>query len=100
MLWRTGPWVPFAARRAGIGHPGGIRARAAQWRMAAAVIRDTAQPAGPVADQAVRRDLHNTEVAAMTELQWKPVIYLPVSLTVRFDAPVLKGDDPAGWCRS
>jgi hypothetical protein len=36
----------------------------------------------------------------MTELQWKPVIYLPVNLTVRFDAPVLKGDDPAGWCRS
>jgi hypothetical protein len=35
----------------------------------------------------------------MTELQWKPVIYLPVNLTVRFDAPVLKGDDPLGWCR-
>ena len=36
----------------------------------------------------------------MTELQWKPVFFLPVNLTVRFDAPVLKGDDPAGWCRS
>jgi hypothetical protein len=35
----------------------------------------------------------------MTELQWKPVIFLPVNLTVRFDAPVLKGDDPAGWCQ-
>ena len=35
----------------------------------------------------------------MTELQWKPVIYLPVNLTVRFDAPVLKGDDPEGWCQ-
>ena len=35
----------------------------------------------------------------MTELQWKPVIYLPVNLTVRFDAPVLTGDDPGGWCR-
>jgi hypothetical protein len=36
----------------------------------------------------------------MTELQWKPVIFLPANLTVRFDAPVLKGDDPAGWCQS
>ena len=36
----------------------------------------------------------------MTELQWKPVVFLPVNLTVRFDAPVLTGDDPAGWCRS
>ena len=32
----------------------------------------------------------------MTELQWKPVVFLPVNLTVRFDAPVLTGDDPAG----
>jgi hypothetical protein len=36
----------------------------------------------------------------VTELQWKPVVFLPVNLTVRFDAPVLKGDDPAGWCQS
>jgi len=36
----------------------------------------------------------------MTELQWKPVVFLPVNLTVRFDAPVLTGDDPAAWCRS
>jgi hypothetical protein len=36
----------------------------------------------------------------LTELQWKPVVFLPVNLTVRFDALVLTGDDPAGWCRS
>jgi hypothetical protein len=35
----------------------------------------------------------------VTELQWNPVIFLPVNLTVRFDAPVLKGDDPKGWCQ-
>ena len=34
----------------------------------------------------------------MTELQWKPVIYLPVNLTVRIDAPALKGDNPRRWC--
>lgn len=34
----------------------------------------------------------------MTELEWKPVIYLPVNLTVRMDAPVLKGDSPRQWC--
>ena len=34
----------------------------------------------------------------MTELQWKPVIYLPVNLTVRLDAPALKSDDPRQWC--
>ncbi len=34
----------------------------------------------------------------MTELQWKPVIYLPVNLTVRLDAPALTGDDPSQWC--
>jgi hypothetical protein len=35
----------------------------------------------------------------VTEQQWNPVIFLPVNLTVRFDAPVLKGDDPEGWCQ-
>lgn len=34
----------------------------------------------------------------MTEPQWKPVVYLPVNLTVRMDAPVLKGDNPRRWC--
>lgn len=35
----------------------------------------------------------------MTELQWKPVIYLPVDLTVRFGADVLTVDDPGPWCQ-
>jgi hypothetical protein len=35
----------------------------------------------------------------VTELQWKPRIYLPVNLTVRFGAEVLTADDPAAWCR-
>ena len=35
----------------------------------------------------------------MTELQWKPVIYLPVDLTVRFGADVLTSDDPGPWCQ-
>jgi len=34
----------------------------------------------------------------VTELQWKPRIYLPVNLTVRFGAEVLKADDPEPWC--
>jgi len=34
----------------------------------------------------------------LTELQWKPVIYLPVNLTVRLDAPALKSDNPRQWC--
>jgi hypothetical protein len=32
-------------------------------------------------------------------LQWKPVIYLPANLTVRFDVGVLTADDPAPWCQ-
>ena len=35
----------------------------------------------------------------MTELQWKPVIYLPVDLTVSFGAEVLTAGDPAPWCQ-
>ena len=35
----------------------------------------------------------------MTELPWEPVIYLPVNLTVRFDADVLKADNPVPWCQ-
>ena len=35
----------------------------------------------------------------MTELPWKPVIYLPVDLTVRFGADVLTVDDPGPWCQ-
>jgi len=34
----------------------------------------------------------------VTEPQWKPVIYLPVNLTVRLDAPALKSDNPRQWC--
>ena len=36
----------------------------------------------------------------MTQLQWNPVIYLPVDLTVRFGADVLTADDPAPWCQA
>jgi hypothetical protein len=35
----------------------------------------------------------------MTELQWKPVIYLPANLTIEFGTSVLAADDPAPWCR-
>jgi hypothetical protein len=35
----------------------------------------------------------------MTELQWKPVIYLPAHLTIEFGTSVLAADDPAPWCR-
>ncbi len=35
----------------------------------------------------------------MTELPWKPVIYLPVNLTIRFGAEVLEADDPGPWCQ-
>lgn len=35
----------------------------------------------------------------MTELQWRPHIYLPVNLTVRFGVQALAGSDPAGWCQ-
>ncbi len=35
----------------------------------------------------------------MTDLQWKPVIYLPANLTVEFGADVLTTEDPAPWCR-
>ncbi len=34
----------------------------------------------------------------MTELQWKPVIYTPENLTVRFGADVLTAADPVPWC--
>ncbi len=39
------------------------------------------------------------KVGHVTELQWKPVIYLPATLTVEFGADVLKADDPAAWCQ-
>ncbi len=35
----------------------------------------------------------------MTQLQWTPVIYLPVELTVRFGADVLTAADPGRWCQ-
>lgn len=35
----------------------------------------------------------------MTELQWKPRIFMPANLTVRFGAAVLTADDPGPWCR-
>jgi hypothetical protein len=35
----------------------------------------------------------------MTELQWKPVIYLPANLTIEFGASVLATEDPGPWCR-
>ena len=35
----------------------------------------------------------------MTELPWKPIVYLPANLTVRFSADVLRADDPAPWCQ-
>ncbi|MGH3249824.1 MAG: hypothetical protein ACRDOI_26990 [Trebonia sp.] len=35
----------------------------------------------------------------MTELQWKPAVFLPASLTVRFGSAVLEADDPARWCQ-
>jgi len=35
----------------------------------------------------------------VTELQWKPVIYLPANLTVEFGTSILAADDPAPWCR-
>jgi hypothetical protein len=36
----------------------------------------------------------------VTELPWKPVIYLPVDLTVRFGADVLTADNPDPWCQT
>jgi hypothetical protein len=36
----------------------------------------------------------------MTELPWKPVIYLPANLTVRFNADVLLASDPSSWCQT
>lgn len=35
----------------------------------------------------------------MTQLQWTPVVYLPVDLTVRFGADVLTAVDPGPWCQ-
>jgi hypothetical protein len=35
----------------------------------------------------------------VTQLQWTPVVYLPVDLTVRFDADVLTAADPGPWCQ-
>ena len=35
----------------------------------------------------------------MTQLQWTPVVYLPVDLTVRFGADVLTAGDPRPWCQ-
>jgi hypothetical protein len=36
----------------------------------------------------------------VTELQWNPVIYLPVNLTVEFGAEALKSPDLAAWCQN
>jgi len=35
----------------------------------------------------------------MTEPQWKPRIYMPANLTVRFGAAALTADDPGPWCQ-
>jgi hypothetical protein len=35
----------------------------------------------------------------VTQLQWRPVIYLPVDLTVRFGADALTVADPGPWCQ-
>jgi hypothetical protein len=35
----------------------------------------------------------------VTQLQWTPVVYLPVDLTVRFGADVLTAGDPRPWCQ-
>ena len=35
----------------------------------------------------------------MNGLQWKPVIYTPVDLTVRFGVDALTSADPAPWCQ-
>jgi hypothetical protein len=35
----------------------------------------------------------------VTQLPWTPVVYLPVDLTVRFDADVLTAADPRPWCQ-
>jgi hypothetical protein len=43
--------------------------------------------------------MHHAEVGPVTELQWKPVIYLPAQLTVSFGAEVLTAADPAPWCQ-
>jgi hypothetical protein len=36
----------------------------------------------------------------MAELLWKPVVYLPTNLTVRFDAEVFQTGDLGSWCES
>jgi hypothetical protein len=36
----------------------------------------------------------------VSELQWKPVIFLPVNLTVGYGASVLTAADPVPWCES
>ena len=35
----------------------------------------------------------------MTELQWTGAVTLPLNLTVRFGAEVLKAEDPGPWCQ-
>ncbi|MGH3261228.1 MAG: hypothetical protein ACRDNS_04445, partial [Trebonia sp.] len=37
-------------------------------------------------------------VGLMTELPWKPVVYLPTNLTVRLDAEVFQLEDLTLWC--
>lgn len=36
----------------------------------------------------------------MAGLPWKPVIYLPANLTVRFDAEMFRAEDPGPWCQT
>jgi hypothetical protein len=35
----------------------------------------------------------------VTELPWKPVVYLPANLTVSLGEPILANDDPRTWCQ-
>ncbi|MGH3250184.1 MAG: hypothetical protein ACRDOI_28840, partial [Trebonia sp.] len=34
----------------------------------------------------------------MTELPWKPVVYLPATLTVSLGEPIQQDGDPRSWC--
>jgi hypothetical protein len=36
----------------------------------------------------------------MAEMPWRPVVYVPTNLTVRFDAEVFQAEDPRSWCES
>jgi hypothetical protein len=37
-------------------------------------------------------------VGQLTELPWKPVVYLPANLTVSLGEPILANDAPQAWC--